>query len=156
MSFVKGAVNRGETSSGWRLSKYHELLHIPVDAKNMGSLANVDASKGGNRLKTWAKLPAETVRNRGEESFLADLATRIYENRLLELATDTQVVPNANQREETFQAVGDNGVQIHLKKLLMTLTRKGTVQDLNRTKAVPYTRDARKTLRSINHIMQCK
>ena len=97
--------------------------------KNIGSLANIDASKGENGLKKWAKLPAKTVRNRGEQSFLADLATRIYEKRLLQLAIETQVGPTVNRREENHHVESIDGVEIQLKKPLMTLTTKDKVQE---------------------------
>jgi hypothetical protein len=89
MRYITRWVKRGSDTKNWSISKFHELLHIVKDCDEFGSQSNVDAGKGEHGLKTWAKLPAKTVRPRQLEQFYHDLATRIYENRLLELASDT-------------------------------------------------------------------
>ena len=64
MAMIKSIVKRGNDTKNWSISKFHELLHLPLDSNNYGSLANIDASKGENGLKLWAKLPSKTVRHR--------------------------------------------------------------------------------------------
>jgi hypothetical protein len=96
-----------------------------------GSSANVDAGKGEHGLKTWAKLPAKTVRPRQPEKYYQDLATRIYENRLLELAVDTLLPLKRNhpidpsmQLEESSCQIGGTDIQTRIM-----LTQKLTAME---------------------------
>ena len=72
MKYIKNWVRRGNETKNWSISKFHELLHLPIDARNFGSLANVDAGKGESGLKVWAKLPAKTVRTRSADKYYMD------------------------------------------------------------------------------------
>ena len=51
MHMIKQRINRGTDTKNWSISKFHELLHMIVDAQNFGSHANVDAGKGEHGLK---------------------------------------------------------------------------------------------------------
>ncbi|KAG9298107.1 hypothetical protein G9A89_021683, partial [Geosiphon pyriformis] len=126
MGLIKQWVKRGKGTKNWLISKFHDLLHMPVDTKNFGSLANVDASKGEHGLKTWAKLPSKTVRTRDANLYYRDMATRIYENRLLELAMNT-TVPRKALTSSTHN--GDNdSVTIELLGPRVQLVLEGPSQ----------------------------
>ena len=89
MARIKQQINRGIETQNWSISKFHDLLHMVEDAKNFGSHSNIDAGKGEHGLKKWAKLPSKTVRTRDANHYYHDVATRIYETRLIELASST-------------------------------------------------------------------
>jgi hypothetical protein len=88
---VTSYLDRGEDTMGWKISKFHELLHLAMDMMNFGSCSNVDSGKGEHGLIYWGKLASKTVRRRGDTDYLKDMGTRVYENRVLELAMDTLV-----------------------------------------------------------------
>jgi hypothetical protein len=127
MARIKQQINRGIETKNWSISKFHELLHMVVDSQNFGSHANIDAGKGEHGLKKWAKLPSKTVRTRDANHYYQDMATRIYEARLIELATSTLMSHN----ELTSHAAISDGsqhddddcktVQTTLSNLLMKL-----------------------------------
>jgi hypothetical protein len=116
---IKARIHRGKDTKNWLISKFHELLHMIVDAQNFGSHANFDAGKGEKGLKKWAKLPSKTVRTRDANHYYQDLATRIYENRLIELATGT-MVPRKGPTVEP-DTTGDSKVTIVLSHHLVKL-----------------------------------
>jgi hypothetical protein len=89
MARIKQQINRGIETQNWSISKFHDLLHMVEDAKEFGSHSNIDAGKGEQGLKKWAKLPSKTVRTRDANHYYHDVATRIYETRLIELASST-------------------------------------------------------------------
>jgi hypothetical protein len=77
MDGIRSCVNRGKDSMNWRISKFHELLHMSYDMRNHGGTSNIDAGKGEHGLKQWAKLPSKTVRTRSPDIYYQDMATRI-------------------------------------------------------------------------------
>jgi hypothetical protein len=135
MSMVKGMIQRGADTKNWSISKFHELLHFHIDHQNFGSQANIDAGKGEHGLKLWAKLPSKNVRARPADIYYMDLAQRIYENRLLELASATLLprappnIPPPNSEDGTDAIVEQQeevGVKIELSQPLLQLTIEGT------------------------------
>jgi hypothetical protein len=122
MRLVKERIHRGRETKNWSISKFHELLHMSVDARNFGSHANIDAGKGEHGLKKWAKLPSKTVRTRDANHYYHDMAVRIHENRLIELATST-LMPRSRgeQADPTRRPVGTGKVTIALVSPLMQL-----------------------------------
>jgi hypothetical protein len=135
MRYITRWIKRGPETKNWSISKFHELLHMVYSMENFGSMSNVDAGKGEHGLKTWAKLPAKTVRPRNADQFFHDMATRIYENRLLELASDTilpikrtQIEEQTVDRQETTTGDEDTSeriVRIELSQQLCSLERTG-------------------------------
>ena len=128
MSKIKSQVHQGKDTKNWAISKFHDLLHMIADSQNFGSHANVDAGKGEKGLKKWAKRPAKTVRTRDANHYYKDLATRIQEDRLIELATATMVpremvtldTPAVDSRDR------ESGMTIALLHPLMKLEVIGT------------------------------
>ena len=51
--------------NGWRLQKFHDLLHLAEDTKRFGPAPNYDAGPHESGLRTWAKLPALTSQKIG-------------------------------------------------------------------------------------------
>ena len=106
MHIIKRRINRGRDTQNWAISKFHELLHMYTDTMNFGSHANFDAGKGEHGLKKWAKLPSKTVRTRDANHYFQDMATRIRENQLVEVASATLLPRN----EHTFPDMGEDVV----------------------------------------------
>ena len=63
---------------GWKLQKFHELLHLLRDIVEWGSADNYDASHGERGLRTWAKAPASTSQKRGK-TFMGQVVSRVHE-----------------------------------------------------------------------------
>lgn len=66
-------------ANGWKLQKFHDLLHLALDIQRFGAPANFDAGPMESGLKYWAKLPATTSQMRGYNTFAKQVASRTYE-----------------------------------------------------------------------------
>ncbi len=55
-----------QDKNGWRLQKYHDLLHIVEDIENYGSPNNVDAAPNKNNLIDFAKRPGRRAHKKRE------------------------------------------------------------------------------------------
>lgn len=71
---------------GWRIQKFHDLLHIVYCMVMYGNMENVDASNGERNLKDFAKKPAKTCQKRGQRVFLKQLLGRKYDEAVLKQA----------------------------------------------------------------------
>jgi hypothetical protein len=65
--------------TGWKLQKFHDILHLAMDMERFGSPRNFDAGPHESGLRYWAKLPARTAQMRGYNCFSAQAASRIFE-----------------------------------------------------------------------------
>lgn len=65
--------------NGWRLQKFHDILHLAVDMERFGCPSNFDAGPMESGLKYWAKLPAMTAQTRGYNTFAKQVAMRTFE-----------------------------------------------------------------------------
>lgn len=65
--------------NGWKLQKFHDLLHLAKDIERFGPPANFDAGPHESGLRYWAKLPAQTSQMRGYNTFAIQTAMRVYE-----------------------------------------------------------------------------
>lgn len=68
---------------GWKIQKFHDILHLALDIERFGSPSNYDAGPQESGLKSWAKLPAQTSQKRGYEIFLRQVAARVYEQQCI-------------------------------------------------------------------------
>ena len=68
-----------QNGNGWKIQKFHDILHIAIDIQRFGSPKNFDAGPHESGLKFWAKLPALTSQKRGYNIFAAQVASRLYE-----------------------------------------------------------------------------
>ena len=68
-----------EKGCGWRIQKFHDILHLADDIERFGSPRNFDAGPQESGLRTWAKLPALTSQTRGYNVFVQQVAQRTYE-----------------------------------------------------------------------------
>ena len=79
--YIPRTTKRGR--NGWKLQKFHDLLHLIEDMMRHGSPKNFDCGPNESGLRNWAKEPASTSQNRGYEIFIKQVASRLYESNLL-------------------------------------------------------------------------
>jgi hypothetical protein len=65
--------------NGWKLQKFHDILHLAIDMERFGPPSNFDAGPMESGLKYWAKLPALTSQTRGYNTFAKQVAMRTFE-----------------------------------------------------------------------------
>lgn len=65
--------------NGWKLQKFHDILHLAMDMERFGHPTNYDAGPMESGLKYWAKLPASTSQTRGYSTFVKQVAMRTFE-----------------------------------------------------------------------------
>ena len=89
---LQATVSHGK-GARWCISKFHDILHMPMDMQSFGCSENIDTSKGEHGLQLWAKLPSRTTQTtHGANKFIEQLATRLYEQTLIDKAYSV-VVP---------------------------------------------------------------
>jgi len=54
-----------DDKNGWKLQKFHDMLHIVRDIENYGSPNNVDAAPNENNLIDFAKRPGKRAHKKG-------------------------------------------------------------------------------------------
>ena len=74
------------SGNGWKLQKFHEILHIVDSILLFGSPSNWDAGIGERGLKDWAKIPSGTAQRRGQASFNLQTALRNAEAQAMKTA----------------------------------------------------------------------
>lgn len=72
--------------NGWKIQKFHDILHLALDIERFGPACNFDAGPGESGLKIWAKLPAMTSQKRGYNTFLLQVASRVHEHQCISTA----------------------------------------------------------------------
>ena len=65
--------------NGWKIQKFHDILHLALDIQRFGPAWNFDAGPMESGLKYWAKLPARTAQMRGYNTFAKQVAWRTFE-----------------------------------------------------------------------------
>ena len=65
--------------NGWKLQKFHDILHLARDMGRFGPPCNFDAGPMESGLRFWAKLPAMTSQTRGHNTFVKQVASRTFE-----------------------------------------------------------------------------
>lgn len=73
------------TGLGWKIQKFHDLLHLVCDTSEYGNADNFDASHGERGLREWAKGAAATCQKRSKV-FGGQIASRIHESAILRKA----------------------------------------------------------------------
>jgi hypothetical protein len=71
--------------NGWRLQKFHDMLHIVRDIENFGSPNNVDAAPNENNLIDFAKKPGRRAHKK-REVFVSQVSKRLRETDLIRKA----------------------------------------------------------------------
>lgn len=71
--------------NGWKLQKFHELLHLPRDMLMYGSPANYDTAPGEHMLIQYAKDPSKNTQKR-ELSYLQQINARLVEKAIINRA----------------------------------------------------------------------
>ena len=71
--------------NGWRLQKFHDLLHLVRDIENYGSPNNIDAAPNENNLIDFAKRPGRRAHKK-REVFVSQVSKRLRETDLIRKA----------------------------------------------------------------------
>ena len=74
-----------QDKNGWKLQKFHDMLHIVRDIENFGSPNNVDAAPNENNLIDFAKRPGKRAHKK-REVFVAQVSKRLRETDLIRKA----------------------------------------------------------------------
>jgi len=74
-----------EGKNGWKLQKFHDMLHIVRDIENFGSPNNVDAAPNENNLIDFAKRPGKRAHKK-KEVFVSQVSKRLKESDLIRKA----------------------------------------------------------------------
>jgi len=72
-----------QDKNGWRLQKFHDLLHIVRDIENYGSPNNVDAAPNENNLIDLAKRPSRRAHKK-KEVFVSQVSKQLRESDLIQ------------------------------------------------------------------------
>ena len=67
------------TGNGWKIQKFHDLLHLSKDMAMFGSPLNFDAGPYESSLRFWAKRMGKTTQKRGYKIFAKQVGDRIFE-----------------------------------------------------------------------------
>ncbi len=132
MTVVKKILPRTD-GHGWKVQKFHEMLHVPHNVQRFGSPQNYDASGGERSLKYWAKQPSNTAQKRGADIFTQQVADRIQERACVEKAKraikfDSAVhnIPNSNYEDKNTNGTNEldekNSFVIGKSKFKLTMT----------------------------------
>jgi hypothetical protein len=73
--------------NGWRIQKYHDLLHLADEMRKYGSAMNFDAGVGERQLQSKGKTPAGTAHKCGSDDFLSQISERLYVSAILRTAS---------------------------------------------------------------------
>ena len=141
--------------NGWKLQKYHDLLHLAIDMERFGPPRNFDAGPMESGLRYWAKLPAMTSQTRGYSTFCKQVAMRTFEFQCcskalrlhgLQSIADPKAVPpdqkDEDEDDELARASGSTYIiykdQLPMKKHKGKLPKKkeDAVAALPRTRAL--------------------
>lgn len=107
-----------KSGRGWKIQKFHDLLHLAVDIERFGPPSNFDCGPNESSLRYWAKLPALTSQTRGYNTFAKQVAMRIYEFQCFAKALRlnglrgrrSRKKENMNTGEETAAAAQDGPI----------------------------------------------
>ena len=67
------------TGNGWKIQKFHDLIHLSKDMAMFGSPQNFDAGPYESSLRFWAKRMSQTAQKRGYKIFAKQVGDRIFE-----------------------------------------------------------------------------
>lgn len=69
--------------NNWKIQKFHDILHLALDIERFGPPPNFDAGPHESGLRIWAKLPAQTAQTRGYNTFVKQVASRVFEHQCM-------------------------------------------------------------------------
>jgi len=94
--------------NGWKIQKFHDMMHVALDMERYGAAANFDAGPGESMLKVFAKLYAKTAQKCGYLVFYKQVTLRAYEFETIEKAMlDNGLIPEfivAIKKKEVAEA----------------------------------------------------
>lgn len=89
-----------EKTCGWKISKFHDLLHIFVDMVNFGPATGYDAGTGERGLKKWAKMPARTAQQRSQDIHHVQVARNVHDMQILDRAAQALGIREVEEIEK--------------------------------------------------------
>lgn len=101
---VKTTIPRNE-SNGWKLQKFHGMLHCARDISMWGAPGNYDASRGENFLIRFAKKPASRTSKKAS-TFLDQVTARLWEKSFISKAVallPSSTTKSLRQQRETAE-----------------------------------------------------
>ena len=130
MERILNTVPRTE-GHGWKISKFHGLLHIPETMIKYGRPGNYDAGVGEKNLKTQAMLPARTAQMRGQATFLEQVCDRVRDKVLIETAL-RDPIPGQRQQQISTGNVAKakvNPTVVNVTPLFCSVTSPDLISD---------------------------
>ena len=118
-----------ESGTGWKIQKFHEILHLPHDITSYGLPANYNASEGERELKTYAKHPAKKIGKDSEDALMWQVNMRLHESILISSLYD-KVTGNISDFPDSVWHSSDLNVitEIRQKQPLWTVKlRRGQI-----------------------------
>jgi hypothetical protein len=103
MLYLKLGLKRDESTMQFKLQKFVECSHFLMEHLFRGPPSSFNTDTGERGLKRWAKLPAKTAQNRGDDVFKQQVARNFHETYLL-----SQVL-GKNPNTETQTSVREPG-----------------------------------------------
>ncbi len=127
--------------NGWKLQKFHELLHLAKDIWYYGSPNNWDTSPGEHALINFAKRPAKRSHKK-HSSFLDQVNSRLHESAIIEKA-DLALSQSVDETQRTHDKVSHNlqdaqGTSDFISTTLPTFTVDLTTSKENSNTAVQW------------------
>jgi hypothetical protein len=127
MEMVISTIDRGDKTNNWNIQKFHEILHLPKQIVEYGSINNTDAGFGERGLKYWAKRPGRRALKGNVEIFTASTIQRILEHVCLRKAAqavsdkEDYHIASLPLRDDSsncssFNIQGENIVEVGLMK----------------------------------------
>ena len=96
---------------GWKLQKFHELLHFASDITKFGHSYNFNCSYFERFLKEFGKNPSKTVRKIHSDRYTNNIATRYYDHFILDQLfqrTELKYDTDMDDGYDTDMDIGDN------------------------------------------------
>ncbi|HEY9295875.1 MAG TPA: hypothetical protein VIQ31_05790, partial [Phormidium sp.] len=112
--------------NGWKLQKFHEILHLVDDMELFGSPLNWDASPGEHSLIDFAKRPAKRSQ-KSKRDFLQQVNTRIQESAIITKAYLSIDQPYEKICESNKNISEDEGKKINQNEMNHLLGSKFTL-----------------------------
>jgi hypothetical protein len=92
LAIIKLYVPR-KTGNGWKIQKFHDILHLARDYLLYGLAQNYNCGPGESGLKYWAKFASGTAQKKGPDVFLSQTVDRLHEFECFESALEESGFP---------------------------------------------------------------
>lgn len=108
-----------QKGNGWRLPKFHTLLHAVDDLRRFGAFLNYHAGIGECGLRQWIKKPAKNAQMFCSDKFQRSMARRLQENMMIGRACRVNCIELRGESAYTPEAEKKpSAVDAHLQRIL--------------------------------------